>query len=228
MNIVFISNRLAVVWANLCPPAVATREQPEPKQSSGSAAVFPEHKALPQLKEELLGGCAVPRHDTAVWHSPATQWRATGDVLPAGSFLQPVWSPRGALDSPPVGFQLLKSGGLNTSHVAHGWVPRTFQNSAMPCPHIWSCFGEAGLETLWFSGEAGGGPPHSAFCCQKILPNFTWKILLKRSKNFLSFLQFPCGFTEPASTSRYSTFSSFVSVWRSFANKRTILLPSLT
>lgn len=64
-------------------PSCCYTRQSEQKQSSNSAALFPEHRLLPELKEETLLGCAVPRRDTAVWHSPSIQWRATGDTLTA-------------------------------------------------------------------------------------------------------------------------------------------------
>lgn len=230
---IWISFLFPIVWLwfeqTYVPQLLLHETQPEQKQSSSSAAVFPEHKALPQLKEEMLGGCAVPRHDTAVWHSPAIQRRATGDVLPAVS-LQPLWSPRGALDFPPVGFQLLESAGLDTSCVAYAWVPGTSQNSAMPSLHIWSYFEEVGLQTVIFWWGRWWPTTFSLLLSKDlILPNFSWKFFLKRSKNFLSFSPVPMWFcwNQPVHPGILPSPPLFLS-GEVPANKRIILLPSLT
>lgn len=128
-----------IVWLwfeqTYVPQLLLHETQPERKQSSSSAALFPEHRAFPQLKEELLRGCAVPRHDTAVWHPPAIQWRATGDTLPAVSSTQ--WCPGLSSRTPQPGGISAPEQWWFKHQLCGSWLsPWSFPqfSSEQPCP----------------------------------------------------------------------------------------------
>lgn len=179
---IWISFLFPIVWLwfepTYVPQLLLHETQPEQKQSWSSAVVFPEHKPLPQLKEELLWGCAVPSHDTAVWHSAAIQWRATGDTLPAGSSSQSgdpglsSWTPQPSRISAPEKCWFKHQ--LWGSRMSPQNFPKFSPEQSCPV----STSGPA-LKRFWRLRDFLARPPHSAFCSQRI-----WFFLISPGRSF--------------------------------------------
>lgn len=208
---IWISFLFPIVWLwfeqTYVPQLLLHETQSEQKQSSNSAALFPEHRLLPELKEETLLGCAVPRRDTAVWHSPSIQWRATGDTitathLPTSLGNQQGWgfgAPWKCIQGFPLGlrcqmgFLLADVDHLYTSSVAvleeklEVFRPHLDKALSNLCWHwSWPCFvEELGLGALWASLQCRSW----ATTVSLLLPNdfilyFIWKMLAKWIQNF--------------------------------------------
>lgn len=210
---IWISFLFPIVWLwfeqTYVPQLLLHETQSEQKQSSNSAALFPEHRLLPELKEETLLGCAVPRRDTAVWHSPSIQWRATGDTitathLPTSLGNQQGWgfgAPWKRIQGFPLGLRCQMGFLLaDVDHLYTSSVAVLEEKLEVFRPHLdkalsnlcwlwsWPCFAEElGLGALWASlCSAGPGPPQSAFCYQTILFFISsGRCLLNGSKTFL-------------------------------------------
>lgn len=191
MNIVFISNRLAVVWANLYPPAVATwdtaRAKTEPEFSC--CELSRAQTLTPAERGDAPGMCCPQtRHSSVTFscypvqgsrgHAPSWPWTFLLDTTAQWISAPEAW--------------------WFKHQLCGSWVsPRNFPKFSpeQPCPVF--TFGPTLKKLGWRLCDFLS--PHSAFCSQTV-----WFFLISpgrsssspTSKNFLSFLQFPCGFAE--------------------------------
>lgn len=230
MNIVFISNRLAVVWANLCPPAVATRDTARAKTELEFSCCVPRaQKHYPSWKRRRLGDVLSPdmtQQCDILPLSSGGQQGTCSQLSPPPSLVTP-WCP-GLASS---GISAPEEWGFEHRLCGSSMSPWNFPkfNRALSPRLVLLWRGWTGDSVIFWWGRWWATIFSLLLSKDLIIPNFTWKILLKRSKNFLSFSPVPTWlcWNQPV----HPCIPPFPPLFLSGevpANKRTILLPSLT